>query len=123
LTIGVAPTEAAAWVEGFLAGGGLLLVHDAGLLALVDAWLAGIPGDKFVDVLPLLRRTFSTFARPERRTIGEKATQLKGDGVAPAPLAADEGDDFAGLDMQRAGRVLPTLMLLLGPVPNGEVAA
>ena len=43
LTIGVPPARAAAWIEGFLADGGVLLVHDDRLLSLVDGWLAGIP--------------------------------------------------------------------------------
>ena len=32
---------------------------------------AAIPDDAFVEVLPLLRRTFGTFAAPERRSIGD----------------------------------------------------
>ncbi|MGE5156301.1 MAG: DUF5682 family protein, partial [Betaproteobacteria bacterium] len=76
LTVGVPPARAAAWVEGFLAGGPLLLVHDQTLLALVDTWLAGIAGDTFIEVLPLLRRTFGAFAGPERRAIGERARNL-----------------------------------------------
>ncbi|MFI7698700.1 DUF5682 family protein [Nonomuraea sp. NPDC049480] len=69
---GQTPARAAAWVEGFLAGGGLLLVHDPRLLGLVDGWLTGLSGDQFTDVLPLLRRTFGSFAAPERRAVGER---------------------------------------------------
>ena len=36
------PPAAAGWAEGFLAGSGLLLVHDNKLLALADGWLAGL---------------------------------------------------------------------------------
>jgi hypothetical protein len=112
LTVGVPPARGAAWVEGFLAGGGLLLVHDERLLALVDGWLAGIPKDIFVEVLPLLRRTFSGFAEPERRSIGERARRL-GDETAPA----EPGDD---LDPERVALVLPTVALLLGQDPPGR---
>jgi Family of unknown function (DUF5682) len=35
----------AAWIEGFLSGGGLLLVHDQRLLKVVDGWLTGIAGE------------------------------------------------------------------------------
>ncbi len=83
VSIGTPPATAASWVEGFLSGGGLLLVHDEQLLALVDGWLAAIPADTFIDVLPLLRRTFSTFAAPERRMIGERARNV-GSNVASA---------------------------------------
>ena len=123
LTIGVPPATAAAWIEGFLSGGGLLLVHDEHLLALVDGWLAQIPADTFVDVLPLLRRTFATFAAPERRAIGERARHLGGTGaVAPGGrhTVAGEGDDLVGLDVERAMRVLPTLRLLLGTGGPGD---
>ena len=78
-----APAPAAAgWAEGFLAGSGLLLVHDDKLLALVDGWLAGLSADAFAAVLPALRRTFGGFAPPERRAIGQQAARLDGSGRA-----------------------------------------
>ena len=80
LTVGVPSARAAAWIEGFLAGGGLLLVHDERLLRLVDGWLTGIPPDAFVEVLPLLRRTFGAYPAPQRRQIGERAVRLGGAG-------------------------------------------
>ncbi|MFI6533838.1 DUF5682 family protein [Nonomuraea sp. NPDC050547] len=72
--------RAAAWIEGFLAGGGLLLVHDARLLDLVDAWMSGLSAEQFTEVLPLLRRTFGGFAVPERRAIGERVRSGAGGG-------------------------------------------
>ncbi len=120
LTIGVPAAQAAAWIEGFLSGGGLLLVHDSALLGLVDGWLAAIPADTFTDVLPLLRRTFATFAAPERRTIGQRARTI---GSAGAVGVGGEGDDLAGYDLDRAMRVAPTIRLLLETsAMNGEVA-
>ncbi|MGN9907897.1 DUF5682 family protein [Phytohabitans sp. LJ34] len=103
LTAGTPPAHAAHWVEGFLAGGGLLLVHDAALLSLVDEWLSEVAADSFTDVLPLLRRTFGTFAPPERRSIGER---VRG-GVTAEAVAAE-------IDHERAALVLPTLSTLLG---------
>lgn len=116
LSPGTAPGEAAAWVEGFLAGGGMLLVHDDRLLALVDAWLTGVSTEAFTDVLPLLRRTFSEFESGVRRTVGELVRR----GDAPAGTGAGQGGDtvpdgFAPvLDSARGDIVLPTLRLLLG---------
>jgi hypothetical protein len=104
LTVGTPPAHGAAWVEGFLAGGGLLLVHDDTLLALLDDWLADIDPDAFTDVLPLLRRTFGGFATGERRAIGEK--------VNGAQQAADAVPVV--LDHERGATVLPTLSVLLG---------
>jgi hypothetical protein len=106
VTVGVPAAQAAAWVEGFLAGGGLLLVHDERLLSLVDGWLAGVPADDFVEVLPLLRRTFSAFVGPERRAIGERVRHLA-EGSETAPPEID-------VDVARGALVLPTLRLLLG---------
>ncbi|NEE48503.1 hypothetical protein G3M55_28355, partial [Streptomyces sp. SID8455] len=74
LSPGTPPTDAAAWIEGFVggaSGGGMLLVHDDRLLSLVDTWLTGVPADTFTDVLPLLRRTFSAYEPGVRRTLGE----------------------------------------------------
>jgi len=94
-----APAAAAAgWAEGFLAGSGLLLVHDDKLLGLADGWLAGLSADAFAAVLPALRRTFGEFAPPERRAIGDKAARLDGSGRPPV-LAASADDD---LDADRA---------------------
>ncbi|MGK5678053.1 DUF5682 family protein [Actinoplanes sp. URMC 104] len=107
LTVGTPPAHAAAWVEGFLSGGGLLLVHDDALLALLDDWLADIPADAFDDVLPLLRRTFGAFEAGERRAIGERVAGPR----AGDPEAAAGG---LGFDPSRADLVLPTLSALLG---------
>jgi hypothetical protein len=108
LTVGTAPAHAAAWVEGFLSGGGLLLVHDDALLELLDDWLADIAADAFDDVLPLLRRTFGAFEVGERRAIGERVA------ADPATAARRTGGGLAELDHERAAAVLPTLSVLLG---------
>ncbi|WP_433366417.1 DUF5682 family protein [Actinoplanes sp. CA-142083] len=104
LTVGTPPAHGAAWVEGFLSGGGLLLVHDDALLDLLDGWLADIPADAFDDVLPLLRRTFGAFESGERRAIGEKIAGGRAGGNASG----------LGFDESRADLVLPTLSALLG---------
>ncbi|MEC3974837.1 DUF5682 family protein [Amycolatopsis sp. H20-H5] len=106
LTAGVEPAAGAAYVEGFFDGGGLLLVHDERLLRVIDGWLAAIPAGLFTEVLPLLRRTFGAFARPEKRAIGERAAALSG----PAVVAVADSE----LDERRAESVLPVLATLLG---------
>ncbi|GAA4560063.1 DUF5682 family protein [Planotetraspora kaengkrachanensis] len=103
MSSGNPPERAAAWMEGFLSGGGLLLVHDPRLLAIVDGWLTGLPPEAFVDVLPLLRRTFGAFAPPERRMIGDR---VRSDAPAPAREASDADDELA------AGAVLTVLQIL-----------
>lgn len=108
LSPGAAPQDAAGWVEGFLSGGGMLLVHDERLLGLVDGWLSSVPGSAFDDVLPLLRRTFAGFEQGVRRTLGELVRRGK------AAEAGDAAGFGAGLDAARADAVLPTVRLLLG---------
>lgn len=116
LSHGTAPQEAAAWVEGFLAGGGMLLVHDERLLALVDGWLSGVPADAFDDVLPLLRRTFGGFDPGARRTVGELVRRGPGGGGAGGGAVGEGLPGFApGLDEERAEAALATARLLLGP--------
>ncbi|MEV6109040.1 DUF5682 family protein [Streptomyces sp. NPDC051940] len=116
LSHGVEPADAAAWIEGFLggdSGGGMLLVHDERLLALVDGWLAGVGEDAFTDVLPLLRRTFAAYEPGARRAIGELVRRGPG-GRAPGEPADGLPGFGPGLDAERAAAVLPVVRLLLG---------
>ncbi|WP_406104570.1 DUF5682 family protein [Streptomyces sp. NBC_01003] len=117
LSPGTGPAEAAAWIEGFVgggSGGGLLLVHDERLLALVDDWLTGVSADAFTDVLPLLRRTFSAYESGVRRTLGELVRRGPA-GAGPTAAVGTAPPGFApGLDQVRADSVLPVLRLLLG---------
>ncbi len=106
LTAGTPAAQAAAYVEGFFAGGALLLVHDDRLLRVVDGWLATVAPEQFSEVLPLLRRTFGAFADPEKRAIGERAAALSG--AAPAARAGE------ALDRGRAELVVPVFARLLG---------
>ncbi len=71
LSVGSAPTAKAGWVDGFLGGGGLVLVHDRALLTLIDTWVRQLREQDFIDTLPLLRRTFGAFEAGERRAIGQ----------------------------------------------------
>ena len=102
------PAQAAAWVEGFLKGSGLLLLHDATLWSVLDGWVSGLTGDAFTALLPLLRRTFATFSAPERRQMGERAKQ------GPAVSVSAPGNVSDRFDPERAAAVLPLAARLLG---------
>ncbi|MES1263363.1 MAG: DUF5682 family protein, partial [Peristeroidobacter soli] len=102
LSPGSPPSEAAAWTEGFLSGSGALLIHDDKLLGLLDSWLRGIGETHFMQVLPLLRRTFAQFPPAERRQIGER---LKPAMQAAAVAAVIQGE----FDLEAARAVLPVL--------------
>ena len=87
------PGEQAGWIEGFLAGNALLLIHDPRLLGVIDRWAGGIPSRAFVDALPALRRAFGSWSRAERRELAARVADLPEDPERP-------GDGTAG----RSGR-------------------
>jgi hypothetical protein len=107
-------------VEGVLRGSGLVLIHQDDLWRALDAWLRELPVEAFVALLPLLRRSFSGFAPPERRAMGDKVKRLRpsaGAGEASlAPTVAQGGEPVPGaaLNRERANRVLPILAQILG---------
>ncbi|WP_395727474.1 DUF5682 family protein [Nakamurella sp.] len=106
LSVGSSATEKAQWAEGFTAGGALLLIHDDALLTVLDRWVRSLTDEEFLEVAPLLRRGFGTFAPAERGNLMRAAGSLSGSrAAASAP---------AGPDLSRAGDVLATARLLLG---------
>jgi hypothetical protein len=113
LSGGTPPASGAAFVDGFLAGSGTVLVHDAPLRRLLDDWLATLPADAFAAVVPLLRRTFGAFEPAERRRLG----QLLAAGSGPSTRVALVGggpDVEAQLDPVRVAAGLRTVRHLLG---------
>lgn len=113
LSGGTPPAVGAAFVEGFVAGSGTVLVHDTGLRDIVDAWLAGLAPDAFDATVPLLRRTFGAFEPAERRQL---ARLVAG---APPESRAAWGPD---LDPARLAEVLVTVRAMLGlPQQNGPL--
>jgi len=104
------PNLAAAWAEGFLKGSGLLLVHNDVLWDVIDNWITTLNEDYFTQVLPLLRRTFSTFTRPERRQMGERAAR----GARHTGKQGRASD--VSVDETRGDKVLPILANILGLV-------
>jgi hypothetical protein len=111
LSSGTPPAIGAAFVEGFLAGSGTVLLHDADLRDLVDRWLSSLASDAFTDVIPLLRRTFGAFEPAERRQLGRL---LAGESrEVPLGFGAD-------IDTVRAEAALRTVRLAFGlPVGTG----
>jgi hypothetical protein len=115
LSAGAEAPAKAAWVDGFLAGGGLLLVHDAELLALLDAWVAALGPEDFLRVLPLVRRTFGGFATGERRGIGE-AVRRPPRPAGGAAAASPGGREVPAedVDVARAAPAVDAVAALLG---------
>jgi hypothetical protein len=106
LSTATEPAQAAAWIEGFLAGSGLLLLHNPTLWQVLDAWVTQLHPETFTAILPLLRRTFSTFPAPERRQMGERVRQGQGSLQVQAQMGL--------LDRDRADMILPLIAQLLG---------
>ena len=109
LSYGAPVAEKAAWVEGFFADGALLLIHDDDLLGLVDSWLAELGEGDFVDVLPLVRRTFGSFSPAERRLIGERLDRRR----APSETLGSTGP-AAAPEPELAAPALATVDRILG---------
>ena len=105
LSPGTPAAQAAAWVQGFLHGSGQALIHHPRLWQMLDEWVLSLPEDLFAALLPLLRRTFSTFAAPERRQIGELA---KSGGRSAISIGDDD------LDEARAAKALALVIKILG---------
>ena len=114
LSPGNDPAKASAWIEGFLAGSGTVLVHDPQLLAIIDEWVTSLPAASFEQICPIGRRTFSTFEAPERRMIGEKIRR----GLKPPSVGASQTGDSAAesndYDPRRGSLVDPVLRLIFG---------
>lgn len=104
LSIGVEPTQAANWLEGFLNDSGMILLHDDQLWQLLNNWLVSLTDDYFVRTLPLMRRSFARFSAPERRQLGERANQTP----------AKKIELSLQIDHLRAEQTLPLLRQLLG---------
>lgn len=110
LSPGNDPAHSSAWVEGFLSGSGAVLVHDERLLSIVDGWVCSLTTETFERVCPIARRTFSSFAKPERRMIGERLKRGQGEGPRSDASAGSE-DDY---DAARGRLVDPVLRAILG---------
>ena len=105
LSAGVPAADKAAWVDGFFTDGALLLIHDAELRRLLDEWVNQLDEVQFVDMLPLLRRTFGTFAPAERQAIAER--------IALGTKNRDRQPPEE-VDLELAAPALATVDLILG---------
>ncbi|TYQ26255.1 DUF5682 family protein [Pseudanabaena sp. UWO310] len=103
--------QAAKWIEGLLKGSGVVLLHDDRLWQVLDNWVTSLSPTTFDLVLPLLRRTFSTFPTPERRQMGERVKQ---NSSPQSPTSRNNAINHANLDIERAENIIPAIAQLLG---------
>lgn len=114
LSLGVPPAAAAAWLDGFLNRQALVLLHDEAIWGAVDAWMSQLGETQFIQILPLVRRSFSAFSKHERQSLGEKAKRAQTPGALAGVGANIGGLDAAPWDEQGAARAIPVLNELLG---------
>ncbi len=104
LSHGADATAKAAWVDGFFADGALLLIHDHDLRRLIEVWVSGLNEREFVDLLPLVRRTFATFSPAERRALGNRVGTAGG---------GEDDEKAAAIDEVLAAPALATVQMIL----------
>ena len=102
------PLRAAQWIEGLLAGSGLLLVHDDRLWRALDHYICQLDEERFLTILPLVRRTFVNFTAGERAQLQQKARH---DQVVVS--ASQNAFDYSALPA-----AMPLLYQLLGLTPE-----
>lgn len=112
--------DASHWLEGFLKGSAIVLVHDKKLWQLVDNWVISLGQEAFHEVLPLLRRTFSTFTSPERRQIGERVRDTEPSERTEIFEVIDDAEPE--LNLERIQKPLQMVRFLLG-LTEMEVSA
>jgi len=105
LSINNTPDFSANWLEGFLKDAATILILDDTIWNIVNEWLINLEETIFLQVIPLLRRTFAIYSNIEKRKIAERAKHGKTEPTNVfQPTAIDE---------MRARKVLPILEKLL----------
>lgn len=108
LSAGNDPNYAANWLEGFLEAAATILILDDHIWNIVNNWVADLSPEVFVNILPLLRRTFATFSSIERQKIGLRAK--RGNTAALGASTAIQEQ----LHLERAFKVIPVMADLFG---------
>ena len=99
--------DAAQWLEGFMHGSGLLLLHNPALWTIIDEWIDHLEMDAFQEILPILRRIFSVYSQAERRKMLELA-HMGRESVIRMEEKPDRWNEG------RAEKVMPVLKMILG---------
>ncbi|MFN7326412.1 MAG: DUF5682 family protein [Chitinophagales bacterium] len=109
LSTGSEPLFSASWLEGFLKGSSSILLHDNALWEVLNEWTAQLPEEDFLNLVPILRRTFSRYEPSERRKLGEKARQ-------PLQKTQESSSEPAlPFDAEQAQKALFAMAALLQP--------
>lgn len=96
----------ASWLEGFLKDAATVLILDDNIWEVVNEWVKALDEEIFLQVIPLLRRTFAIYNSVEKRKIAERVKQGKNQVINPVMLS--------GMDEERARKILPVLEKIMG---------
>ena len=98
------PLNAAMWLEGFLSDSALSLIFDTRLLSILDRWVMDLDDMHFLEILPLIRRTFASFEQQEKQQIAKLTKTIE--------FGGHEKESGANADCQiDQGRARPALLL------------
>ncbi|GBR01264.1 DUF5682 family protein [Asaia lannensis] len=104
----VPAADAGDFIESFLSGGAEILVQDHALLAALDDWIMTLDETQFIEILPMMRRSFSDFALTTRKRLLDTLLQ-------PTPTKAVYAGDTTGpLSAIFSNEALPLLCRILG---------
>ena len=106
LTLNIDIVYSAQWLEGFLNQSVALLIHDDDVWTIVSGWVKQLNDDNFNDVLPLLRRTFSSFRSSEKNKIAERVKYF-----SKTTASGNSENDW---HIERAEKVIPIVKQLFG---------
>lgn len=116
------PLAAGDWLDGFIGSSGQILLHDHALRTIIDRWLVTLRDEEFTNLLPMLRRAFSSTDRSERRRLLDEIGKLRT--MAPSAPGTPEpaGSAVAGVDAKGVApgfaAALPLLLTILGATPE-----
>jgi len=102
------PNDVAYWFEGFFRQSGTILLIDDNLWLMLNTWIQGLVYETFVELLPIMRRTFSSYSANEKEKLAQKARAYDPNRNINSE---DSSDNF---NYQDAARVLPLIRRLLG---------
>ncbi len=106
LSLGQTADYSAAWFEGFLTHQALLLIHEQSLWDTVSQWVNQLQEPQFIELLPILARTASSFSPAEAQQLIQKVTQK----------STTVKQEVGALDIARAQTVLDEIYAYLQPV-------
>jgi Family of unknown function (DUF5682) len=108
LSRGSEVSYAAAWLEGFLNGSGLLLIHNESLWRILDEWVDELEMARIQELLPILRRIFANLSPSERQKLLALTQKLSDNAFISPPPYFD-----VLFDEKRAAKIRDTLQRFL----------